>query len=224
MSGLWDLFYPNLCVGCHRESVATSELFCVACEHLTTITSLHQIAQNECLRRVPSVSVYRASAMYRFYPGGIIQKVIHEIKYARQPRIAYRMGQKYGDVLSAESWTQEIDVIIPVPLHRKRLRKRGFNQSQFFAEGLADRLKKQVRNDNLQRIKATKTQTRMGRFARLENMRHAFALADPVALTDQHILLVDDVLTTGATIEACLSKLSECAPSKLSFVTMAVAE
>ncbi len=222
--GLIDLFYPNLCVGCELESVSPHELFCISCEHKTSITNLHRLAQNECMRRVPSINLFRATSMYRFYPGGIIQTMIHQIKYANRPQVATRIGQKYGRMLVQEDWVHDVELIVPVPLHWKRLRRRGFNQSQRFAAGLAESLAVSISTDQLIRIKETSTQTQKGRYERLQNMMGAFQCVDVEHFTNKHVLLVDDVLTTGATLEACLTKISACSPAKLSFATIAIAE
>jgi ComF family protein len=117
-----------------------------------------------------------------------------------------------------------VDYIIPVPLHKKRMRKRGYNQSACFAEGLAAKLNAAVEIDNLVRVRATETQTHKSRFARFQNMQEVFAVKNPERLKDKHILLVDDVITTGSTLEACGTKLLEIEGLKLSIATIAYAE
>lgn len=219
-----DLVYPNLCVLCETETVPTHELLCAICESKISTTQLHRLPENECTRRVQSVIPYRAAAMYRFYPGGLVQQIIHNIKYRDRPQVAVRIGRKYAQVIQSEEWVQTIDVIIPVPLHVVRLRKRGYNQSERFACGIAEVLKLPTRSKQLYRTRPTDTQTSKGREERLDNMQGAFDLQRPELLRDKHILLVDDVLTTGATIEACLSVMSSIEGTKLSFLTMAIAE
>jgi len=222
--GILDLLYPHLCIGCEVNCVPQKEIFCVTCQNKTSITTLHKYPVNECSRRIPSQPIYRAASMFRFFPGGVIQKIIHTIKYRNQPQIAHRIGRQYAKVIQGEEWCQSIDVIVPVPLHTKRLRRRGFNQSLFFARGLAEIFEKPVVKGKLVRKLSTRTQTAKSRYQRLQNMLDAFECVDPYAFKGKHILLVDDVLTTGATIEACLSTLQQCQNIKFSFLTIAIAE
>jgi ComF family protein len=116
------------------------------------------------------------------------------------------------------------DVIIPVPLHRKRLKQRGYNQSTCFAEGLAQKLNAVVDDTSLVRIRATETHTKKGRFTRFENMQEVFTVIDPEKLKNKHILLVDDIVTTGSTLEACAVELLKIEGVKLSIATIAYAE
>lgn len=129
-----------------------------------------------------------------------------------------------GTQLAKTERLKNFDAVIPVPLHKSRLRKRGYNQSAHFAEGLAQALNTKVVFDNLIRTKATATQTKKSRFDRSVNMQDVFAVADAAALTDQHVLLVDDVVTTGATLEACAAVLLTVPGLRLSIATIAYAE
>ena len=138
--------------------------------------------------------------------------------------LAQRIGRQYANILKGEEWCQSVDFLVPVPLHVTRLHQRGFNQSLSFAMGLAGMLDKPIAKDKLIRKVATNTQTAKGRYERLQNMLNAFECVDTGDFHGKHILLVDDVLTTGATIEACLTALQNCEDVKLSFLTMAIAE
>lgn len=134
------------------------------------------------------------------------------------------MGNIAGEQLIKNPIFSKADVIIPVPLHKSRLRKRGYNQSACFAEGIAEKLNIPVEEHNLIRIKATETQTHRSRFSRFENMQEVFSLKNPDALINKHVLLVDDIVTTGSTLEACGSVLLKIEGLKLSIATIACAE
>lgn len=163
--------------------------------------------------------------MFRFYPGGIVQKMIHEIKYKAQTNIALRLGKRYGILLSNAMAFKEIDCVIPVPLHPIKQRQRGFNQSKFFAEGLATSMQKHLYLNMVRRVMHTDTQTGKNRYERLKSIMYAFEKGSAAAhLQNKHVLLVDDVLTTGATLESCATALSSIRGIKLSFATIALAQ
>ena len=140
------------------------------------------------------------------------------------PRIGNLLGNIAGSQLSANNNFASVDYIIPVPLHKSRLKQRGYNQSACFADGLAQKLQAIVEDNNLVRLKATETQTHRSRFARFENMQEVFVVNDPEKLKDKHVLLVDDIVTTGSTLEACGIELLKIPGLKLSIATIAYAE
>ncbi len=219
-----DLFYPNLCIGCENVSVPTKELLCIHCEASIELTDLHQVEDNVCTRRIVGIPIHRAAAMFRFYPGGIVQKTIHRIKYEHQPNLAVRMGRRYGKILVQEGWISDLDILLPVPLHTRKMRQRGFNQSAAFARGLSESLGVPVSSQYLSRKTSTDTQTHKSRYERLHNMIDAFECHHPSSLCGKHVAVIDDVITTGATMEACLSTIQSIPDIKLSYLTMAVAD
>ena len=219
------LIFPHLCAGCQKENIPFGELFCVRCEHSLSITSFHYQEKNECLDRLEGkLPVAGVTAMFRFYPGGIIQKIIHSIKYQNQPKIAYHLGIKYGSILLEVSQYQCIDMILPVPLHAKKQRKRGYNQSEHFARGLSFSMQIPVMTHVLKRTKYTETQTRKSKAERLANLEDAFKIFQGKRIHNKNILIVDDVLTTGATLESCGLSLLPHLPKNIYMATIAVAE
>jgi ComF family protein len=132
---------------------------------------------------------------------------MHNFKYKGVQKIGNLLGNIAGEQLLKNPVFKNVDVIIPVPLHKSRLRKRGYNQSMCFAEGLSEKMGIPVDENNLVRLRATETQTHRSRFSRFENMQEVFSLANAEALRNKHILLVDDVVTTGSTLEACGTEL-----------------
>ena len=163
-----------------------------------------------------------AMALYYFRRGGHVQKLVHTIKYAHQPDLGYVVGRLYGSQLVANSWPYPFNVIMPVPLHPRRLRQRGYNQSACFAQGLSDSLYVPCTTQWLERIKYTDSQTAHNKLGRLQQLVDAFYIGDATAIKGQHVLLVDDVVTTGATIEACVLALVKAGVQAVSLAAIAV--
>ncbi len=227
-NNLWEdlihLFYPNLCIACQSEAVRGEEILCILCESELTITDLHKFEENEFTRRLQALNFCFGSAMFRFYPGGRVQKMVHAIKYRHHTRGAIKLGRRYGELLTTLPSLQDLDVIVPIPLHKKRFRQRGYNQSAFFAQGLADSFGIPFLSNAIVRTKQTTTQTEKSRHERLLNMSGAFSYTSKIDLTNKHVLIVDDVLTTGATLESCASSIMDLPGVTISFATIAIAE
>ena len=154
----------------------------------------------------------------------IILYLIHQLKYRGKKEVGVYLGQIFGMALMENEIYRSIDHIIPVPLHPKKQRKRGFNQSECIAEGLGNYTGIKLITDNLSRIVNTDSQTKKSRYSRWENVKDVFVVRNPEELSEKHILLVDDVLTTGATLEACAAKLLEIENTKVSVVSLAYAQ
>ena len=219
------LIYPNLCVGCHLEAVTHDELFCAACEVKLPLTDFHMISDNEAMQRVVGNYVFSLGcSMFRFYPGGMVQNIIHQIKYNGQTHLAFRLGKRYGHVLKNHERLHNLSFIVPVPLHKNRQRSRGYNQSKYFADGLSASLNIPVSTKLVTRIKDTASQTAKSRNERLRTMQDAFAVKPNLIKGKCHLLLVDDVLTTGSTLEAIATTLSKDLDIEISFATIALAQ
>jgi ComF family protein len=169
------------------------------------------------------VPVYRATSYFHFYKGSPFRQLLHELKYRGNKEIGRVMGRFAGiDLLDTDDFAS-IDVIVPVPLHPKKQLKRGYNQSEWIARGLSEALNKPVDTTHLIRIKENATQTKKSVFERYQNTQGIFALNDVTVFEKKHILLVDDVLTTGSTLEACALALMESSFVKISVFTLALA-
>lgn len=169
------------------------------------------------------VPVENATSLFYFDKGNRVQHLMHQLKYRGKTEIGWYLGKLLGnDLHNAEAY-QSIDTVIPVPLHVKKFRKRGYNQSEFFARGIAEAMKIDLTTDVLERAENTDTQTGKNRFERWENVKDAFRLRDKVSLKGKHILLVDDVMTTGATLEACALVLMQTPQIRISIATIAFA-
>lgn len=195
---------------------------CTSCLHGLPYTDHHLQLDNLVARQFwGRLPCHAAMAMLFFNKGGIVQQLIHHLKYSQQPELGIRLGVLLGERLLQSPFYQDIDFLLPVPLHRQRLKKRGYNQSHCIAQGIAQVLKVPISNRHLLRKTATDSQTNKGRLLRFENMSTAFEVQYPEELTNLHLLLIDDVLTTGATLEACGIALLPALPAKLSIATLA---
>lgn len=170
------------------------------------------------------VRLESAAAMCHFVKGGSIQKLIHNLKYEAKQDIGVKMGEEYGRNLKDSLFFKSVEVIVPIPLHPKKERKRGYNQSDLFAKGLASGMKLPWLKDGLHRTKFTETQTAKSRMERFDNVFGAFELGNGPQLMGKHVLLADDVITTGATLEACALKILELPTTKVSLAAIAIAE
>ncbi len=169
------------------------------------------------------IPVEAATAYLLFQRANPSQHLLHEIKYYGNERLALQMGRQLGLWIANTHRFDDVDLLIPVPLHRRKERRRGYNQSLLLCRGIADTFPRPIENGNLIRQKMTDTQTHKNREERLDNMQDVFALRQPQALAHRHILLVDDVITTGATTEACYRALQQVEGLRISIAALAIA-
>ncbi|WP_245747653.1 ComF family protein [Parapedobacter koreensis] len=218
------LFFPQTCVGCDAPLVRGEDLICTTCWYHMPYTHGHKDARNVSARQLWGRAQLEAVASYMYFlDASRVQQLLHQLKYRNRPEIGVLMGTKYGEILSATAPFNQIDIIVPIPLHPVKLRKRGYNQSVFFAQGLSSSMQRPVVAHCVARHRATESQTQKNRYERYENMLGTFMVSDPGIVTGKHILLADDVLTTGATIEACATVLLDAGAAKVSAVTIAKA-
>lgn len=200
---LTNLFYPRLCGGCRRNLYTGENYICTHCLMELPFTRYHRMADNPLERmfrgRIPVEGV---TSLLFFNRGGIARKLLHRVKYYGDTHTALAMGRLLGETL-LDSHFAGCGAVVPVPLHPARQRVRGFNQSSLIAQGVHEETGIPFHDDWLQRVEATETQTRKTREARWENVATAFAAGASFAECSGPILLIDDVLTTGATLEAC---------------------
>lgn len=220
-----SLFFPQLCPACGAELVTHEKVICTDCHYNLPLTNFHLQADNIVARQFwGKINLEGAYALYYFTKGGKVQNLMHHFKYKGMRQIGNALGNIAGSQLMANDKFATTDYIIPVPLHKSRLQERGYNQSTCFAEGLAEKLNGTIEEHNLIRTRATQTQTHRSRFERFENMQEVFAVKDPERLKGKHVLLVDDIVTTGSTLEACAIPLLQIEGLKLSIATIAYAE
>ncbi len=219
-----DLVYPNLCLACWRHLSSRRDVLCLHCAYQLPQTRYHLEPDNPFTERFwGRLRLEQGAALFHYVKGGRVQKLVHQLKYGGRRDVGRRLGERYGRQLAETPHFREIDLIVPVPLHPRKKHRRGYNQSDLFAAGLAESLSAPWRPDVLRRTTFTDTQTSKSRLERLENVLQAFELADEPAVAGKHVLLVDDVMTTGATLEACGLRLLAAPGLRLSMVTIAIA-
>lgn len=170
------------------------------------------------------VPLTNAACLYRFEKGGRVQRLLHAIKYDGKQDLAIALGNGMGEELKNYTCYSAADFIVPIPLHKNKLKTRGFNQSEQFAKGLSEALGAELNTTNMHRSIETSTQTRKKKYERWENVEGVFKLNDHSVFKNKKLVLVDDVITTGATIEAAWLSLKEIEGVSVSLATIAFAE
>ncbi|GAA4351282.1 ComF family protein [Hymenobacter saemangeumensis] len=221
------LIYPNVCLACREPMVRGEKHLCTRCRAELPYTDFHLLPpeENPLGRRFwGKLPLQHALSYVRFLRHGRIQQLLHQLKYKGQREVGTVLGQLYGAELQAAGLNTEFDLIVPVPLHPRKLSKRGYNQAAVFAEGLSKGLQLPWSALALRRTRFTSTQTRKNRTQRWENVATVFEVGLPEAIAGQRVLLVDDVLTTGATLEACGAVLLAGGAASISIATIACAD
>lgn len=224
LSDFLHLLYPPYCVACAGPLVKGEDWICTSCLMQLPRPGYHLYRENPVfLRLVGRLPLDFAAAFLLFTRGGRVQHILHALKYHNVPALAVYLGKIYGGDLKEAGLGSKADMIVPVPLHPARQRKRGYNQSAEFARGLSAAINVPLNNSILVRERATETQTRKNRLMRWQNVENAFALKQAEAVKGRRILLVDDVITTGATLEACGQILVKAGAVSLSVAGIAYA-
>jgi ComF family protein len=219
-----SLFFPEYCLGCSGGLIKGEEILCTNCLVKLPRTGYIDIEENPIKEKfIGRLPIKNAWAFLRFRKEGIVQHLLHQLKYNDQPEIGIRLGKLFGKEMKDNGFSQ-FDLIVPLPLHASRKKNRGYNQSEKFAEGLSASLEIPLNADCCVRLKNTQTQTRKNRSERWENVEFAFHVKQRSVIENKHILLVDDVMTTGATLEACGRQLMNSGCKELSFACIAEAQ
>lgn len=225
IASLINLFFPKVCLACDQVLEANETYICVFCRHELPLTNFTSTVNNEVTRRLYGrVQLENAWALFWFSKKGLVQHLMHNLKYKGHEEVGLFLGQWMGQDLMRLEGFQTVDVVVPVPLHSKRQRQRGFNQVHKFGMELAHALQCDFNTSVLQKVKATKTQVFKDRIRRLITDESVFLVTEHQTLKGKHILLVDDIITTGATIETCANALTKIDGVKISVATMAIAE
>lgn len=219
-----SLIFPHVCASCGKSLYKNEHSICTYCAYHLPKTNYHLDNENPVAKIFwGRVNIHSAGAFYGFNKGGKVQHLIHQLKYKGKKEVGVTVGKWYGYALKHSPAFNTVDIVIPVPLHPKKEKKRGYNQSRFFAEGLAHSMNAKADFTTLIRAKESETQTKKSRFTRWKNVETVFQLRDTASLKGKHILLVDDVITTGATLEACAHTLLQIPDVKVSVATIAYA-
>jgi ComF family protein len=222
ITSLINLFFPEVCAGCDGFLLGGENVICTACRHALPMTNHYATPDNEAHEKFyGKLPVEFAAALCYFHKKGLVQEIIHKLKYKSQESIGTAMGHWFAEYLKTVTVFEEIDAIIPVPLHKRRLRERGYNQVTAFGKALSESLAIPFDENVLVRNVYSKSQTRKNRAGRSSNSQSVFDIKTG-AQAPKHFLLIDDVLTTGATLEACGRALLQIENAKLSIVCIAM--
>jgi ComF family protein len=219
-----SLIYPDLCQVCGNSLVKGEKYFCFSCLVSMPRTHYH-LAEGNPLEQIfwGRTNIEKATSWFFYRKGSKYQNLLYQLKYRGLREIGVEMGRVFATELQAKDFFANIDVIVPVPLHPKKEKKRGYNQSLAIAEGLSNVSKIDIENDILCRTQYSDTQTRKERYARWENVSNLFTLKVEGFFAGKHVLLVDDVITTGSTIESCTQAIVACKNAKVSIVSLGFA-
>ena len=220
-----ELFFPRLCPVCKKKLSPAEEFVCLKCMiHLPRTPFRINVGNKMEELFYGTVPVVKAYAYFNYKKGSDYQNIIYRLKYKNEKKLGEYMGERFGAELLNYVPFPKIDFICPVPLHPKKEKKRGYNQSEYIAIGLSKSFHVPILKNNIQRVKYTISQTHKTRFERWENVQNIFKVVNPLLFTNKHIIIVDDVVTTGATLASCVTAIKSCCNAKVSLLTLGIAE
>lgn len=221
INNLIKLFLPEVCVACGVELLQSESGACLKCLYKIPRTNNFSKENNSAeILMAGRIPFERIATFSYFVEGGVLRPMIHKLKYYNGKNLGLLLGKMFGEDLLASDFINNIDVILPVPLHPKKQRSRGYNQAEVIANGISEATKIPVITNNLTRLVFNPTQTKRTKTERWKNVSGIFEIKDSTVFESKHILLVDDVITTGSTIEACGYALQNCDNLKISIATI----
>ena len=221
---LLQIFYPHVCAGCGSDAVTAESQLCVKCIYQLPVTGFEKHSDNPIEKMLSGrVRFQNATAQLYFTKESLIQKLMHQFKYRGNKELGRQLGVMMGAHLKESKRFDEIEALVPLPLFENKEYKRGFNQSKILCEGIAEVMNVKIVDDAIIRPMATETQTKKNRVERWKNMEGKFYLQKGNKISQKHVLLVDDVITTGATIESCANTLLEPGDVRVSIASLCFA-
>lgn len=225
LKDFFNLFYPKLCANCENQLTQNEIVVCTFCRHDLPLTDFTNYTENKVTQTFYGrISIEKATSLLFFRKKGITKNLIHQLKYKGNEGVGVFFGDWLGEILKENNQFSDVDFILPVPLHHKKIKERGYNQVTKFGERLSFHLKIPFIENVLIRTSTSKTQTFKARLERFKNLDTKFLLNNTSTFINKHILLIDDVITTGATLEACVKELQKTKGIKVSLLTMAYTE
>ena len=216
------LLYPHNCEGCGTDILNDDDFLCAKCFYELPKTGFIDVAYNPVEKIFYGrLRLEQAAAGYYFTKDGLLQHLIGQVKYKRHRDLGIYLGKLIGYQLKKTNRFTDVELLVPLPLNDRKEAKRGYNQATLICEGIAQVWQKNIVSDAVARTVFTQSQTNKTRVARWQNMEGVFAITNAMQLQGKHILLVDDITTTGATLEACGSEILQVANTKLSILTVA---
>ncbi|WP_392348597.1 ComF family protein [uncultured Polaribacter sp.] len=225
LKDLFYLFYPNICANCKEQLLQNEKVICTFCRHDLPLTNFKSYTRNKVSSIFSGrITIEKAYALLFFRKQGITKNLIHDLKYRGNEGVGVFFGNWIGEIVAKNKEFSTVDFIVPVPIHAKKKKIRGYNQVTKFGECLSMHLKVPLNEDVLIRQSATKTQTLKSRFERFNDLESKFSARNTSIFKEKHILIIDDVITTGATLEACAKELLKTPGIKISILTMSYTE
>jgi ComF family protein len=215
------LAFPHVCEGCGTDNLQADHLLCLRCLDSLPKTNFY-LHSNNPIEKIfwGRIAITSATAQYYFTKESMMQHLMHQFKYKGNKEVGIYLGKLMGWAMAESNRFSNIDALIPLPLHKSKEHKRGYNQATVLCEGISSVLNRPVWKDVVIRPEQTETQTKKGRIQRWQNMEGKFELLNDAAIENKHVLLVDDVVTTGATLEACGRELLKAKNVQLSIATL----
>ena len=222
---LFNLFYPSTCICCEQNLLDQEKIICIECRADLPFAENGDFISNPLTFIFEGrVLIEKGASFLYYHPSGKVKKLIHELKYKNNQEVGKFLGKWFGERLLKSTKFKDIDFILPVPLHIKKQQKRGYNQLTKFGDSLSTVLHTKYLENVLIRSSTSKTQTFKNRVERFKNLMTNFSITDTTFLKNKHVLLIDDVVTTGATLEACCKELLKTENIKISIATIALTE
>ena len=219
------IIFPHNCANCDSDSLHKDSFLCARCFTLLPFTGFIEVADNPVEKIFYGrVKIESAASGFYFNKHSIIQNLISQLKYHGNKEAGLFLGNQIGKYMNESERFKNVDVIVPVPLNIMKEKKRGYNQSFIIAQGITKEFKRPILNNLIFRASNTESQTRKNRLARFHNMQDVFEINKNISINYKHILLIDDVITTGATLESCCTVLQSFPDIKISIVTIAMAQ
>lgn len=223
LNDISNVLVPKVCFGCNAHLLGGEHLLCTPCRNDLPLTDYNFNVENPVDRIFYGrINIKKANSFLFFTENGIVQQLLHHLKYKNQEIVGDFLGDWFGQSIKEKGFIDKIDFVIPVPLHSKKLRKRGYNQVAKFGMQLAAHLDAEYRNDLLFKTSNSKTQTKKGRIGRLFENKSLYTVSSPELIQGKNVLLVDDIITTGATIEMCTGALQKSQNLNVYVASMAV--
>lgn len=225
LSDLLNLFFPRLCLLCQTPLVAGEEQICLRCLRDLPLTRFNSIENNPVTHLFAGKLPFRYATAYLYFEKeGHVQKLIHSLKYHDNRELGYQLGRMAALYYLPSGLFDTVNQLLPVPLHPRRLRQRGYNQAEWIARGISSVTGTPINTTAVARIRQTETQTNKQVFERWQNVQHIFETTDTTGLQGQHMLLIDDVITTGSTLEACAQVVLSAPDTQVSLFGVALAQ
>jgi ComF family protein len=225
VEGFSHIFFPHICIGCGSDLLDKNQIICFHCNN-TLPSTRFEIYPDNPVEKIfwGRATIQSATSQYYFTKDSVLQQILHQLKYKGKKEVGTYFGRIMGESICESSRFVDVDAIIPLPLFASREKKRGYNQAAVLAEGISSVVKLPVIKNCIERISATQTQTQKNRIERWQNMSGRFRVKNKEDIDGKHILLVDDVITTGATLDACVNEILSEGNVRISIATLAFAQ